>query len=654
VEVVINGKDNTGSAFGSAQSGLAKIGQIAMGILTSQVFTKLAQGVANFAGGVITEAREASLGQAQLNAVLKSTGGVAGVTAEQVNKLANSLQYQSKFTDDAILAGENMLLTFTNIGKDVFPTATQTVLDMSAALGQDATQSAMQLGKALNDPIGGVTALRRVGVQLTDEQEKQVKAFMAVNDIAGAQKIILGELGREFGGSAAAQVTAWDNVKKHVQDMQQTLGEALLPTIDKAGQVMNDVLANPKVQQALSDLTKWLGDNLPKALDTVIGVFGKFGTAGDGIMKFIQPFIPALRSIMSTFDAMKPTITAVGVVLFDKLKKTGDELAARVFPFLVAQVKKFSLWFAQNRPLIENFIIVVGKAFAWLANAVAKFWTVVEPILGGLFNIILGLAKLIMQVATGDWAGAWETMDLIVQQTITAMGDALVAGLDWIAGLMGGSLAGIKAQWTSNWNAFKLILTQVWNIIKTTVNNGLNAIKAYFSQAWANVISGVRSFGAGLVSAIVGSINSAISGASGALNGFISLGSKIITYIITGLNNAKNSLLDYLKGIISGLVSGLLGGGFSGGTGGIGNIGGGSDNDPSTPWASGTPGWMTVPSGYPNDSYPIRVQSGEEFAVRQKGEKWGGSSTTRNNYFNAHITIYSGKANRGNAMRGLT
>ena len=62
-----------------------------------------------------------------------------------------------------------MLLTFTNIGKDVFPKATETMLDMATAMNSGMTPSAeqlkgvsIQLGKALNDPVEGISALSRV------------------------------------------------------------------------------------------------------------------------------------------------------------------------------------------------------------------------------------------------------------------------------------------------------------------------------------------------------------------------------------------------------------------------------------------------------------------------------------------------------------
>ena len=114
----------------------------------------------------------------QLEARLKSTGYAAGLTAEEIKNMAAELQKVTKYGDETIMQGQNLLLTFTKIGKDVFPRATEVMLDMSTALGQDLKSSAIQLGKALNDPVLGVTALRRVGVQLSKEQEKQVKAFM--------------------------------------------------------------------------------------------------------------------------------------------------------------------------------------------------------------------------------------------------------------------------------------------------------------------------------------------------------------------------------------------------------------------------------------------------------------------------------------------
>lgn len=147
---------------------------------------------------------------AQTNAALKSTGNAAGVTAKEIIDLANAIEMKSGMDDIAIQTGQNLLLTFTNIknrageGNDIFTQTTKIMADMSVALGQDASSSAVQLGKALHDPIQGVTALRRAGVSFTEAQMEQIRVMQESGDLMGAQKLILQELQVEFGGSAEA------------------------------------------------------------------------------------------------------------------------------------------------------------------------------------------------------------------------------------------------------------------------------------------------------------------------------------------------------------------------------------------------------------------------------------------------------------------
>src|SRR6266540_3264380 len=173
----------------------------------------------------------------QTGAVLKSTGGVAGVTAKQVAGLADAISRKSGIDDEAIQSGENMLLTFKAIrneagkGNDIFNQATRTLIDMSTALGQDSSKSAIQLGKALNDPIKGISALRRVGVTFTDQQQKQIAAMVKTGNVMGAQKLILRELNSEFGGSAAAQATASGKMQVAMENLAESIGGVLAPVI---------------------------------------------------------------------------------------------------------------------------------------------------------------------------------------------------------------------------------------------------------------------------------------------------------------------------------------------------------------------------------------------------------------------------------------
>src|SRR6266508_689573 len=133
------------------------------------------------------------------NQVIKTTGGAAKVTAAQVGSLSDAIERKTGVDGDAIQSGANLLLTFTNVrnevgkGNQIFNRSTSLLADMSVALGQDAKASAIQLGKALNDPIKGVTALSKVGVSFTEQQKKQIKTMVDSGNTLGAQKIILAE-----------------------------------------------------------------------------------------------------------------------------------------------------------------------------------------------------------------------------------------------------------------------------------------------------------------------------------------------------------------------------------------------------------------------------------------------------------------------------
>ena len=121
----------------------------------------------------IKAAQEQVRVETQLDAVLKSTGMAAGLNAEQLKDMAEEMQSMTTFGDEAVIGMQNLLLTFTNIGGQggIFERTTKTVLDVSTAMGQDLKSAAVQLGKALNDPIRGVSALGEVGITFSESQK---------------------------------------------------------------------------------------------------------------------------------------------------------------------------------------------------------------------------------------------------------------------------------------------------------------------------------------------------------------------------------------------------------------------------------------------------------------------------------------------------
>ena len=140
----------------------------------------------------------------QLQARIKSTGGAAGFTATQLDAMAQSMQKVTTYGDEATMEMQSMLLTFTQIRGQEFIGAQEAILNVATAMGTDLKSAAVQVGKALNDPILGVSALARSGIQFSEDQKKMIKSLVDTGKHANAQRIILKELEVQFGGSARA------------------------------------------------------------------------------------------------------------------------------------------------------------------------------------------------------------------------------------------------------------------------------------------------------------------------------------------------------------------------------------------------------------------------------------------------------------------
>jgi hypothetical protein len=174
---------------------------------------------------------------AQTASALEATGAGAWTSVKQVDALATSLENLTGTEAESIQQGANLLLTFKNVkneagaGNDIFNQSVVAMTDMARAMGTDASTGAIQLGKALNDPTKGITALTRVGVTFTDEQKAMIKKLQETGDMAGAQKIILAELNSEFGGSGAAYAGTYAGKLELMKHAFGTMSESILSNV---------------------------------------------------------------------------------------------------------------------------------------------------------------------------------------------------------------------------------------------------------------------------------------------------------------------------------------------------------------------------------------------------------------------------------------
>lgn len=245
---------------------------------------------------MLREQNEAIKVGRQTEAVLESTGHAAGLQARDVDRLATSISKKTAIDDEQIQSAENMLLTFTGVrnelgaGNDIFDRATRTIVDMSVAMGTDMNTSAIQLGKALNDPVAGITALTRVGVTFTDQQKEQIRTLVESGQKLEAQKIILAELGKEFGGSAAAAATPLDRLKVSLANTAEELGGRVMPLTERfAGVVIH-------LADAFLAMPDW-------AQDMVLGTLAVSAAAGP-VLKLSSGVISLANGVLTMASNM--------------------------------------------------------------------------------------------------------------------------------------------------------------------------------------------------------------------------------------------------------------------------------------------------------------------------------------------------------------
>lgn len=300
----------------------------------------------------INEIKEAQTGLAQAEAGIRSTGGAANVTAPQIMELGKSIQAYSGYTDDSVVAAEDLLLTFPKVrnevgeGSDIFNRATEATADLARRGFGDLSTNAKALGKALSDPIAGLTALRRSGITFTDAQREQIAGLVESNQLLEAQRIILDEVNREVGGSAEAYGVTLpgklDRAHRSFEDLSESLVTSLEPAISGA-----------------ADAATFLGKH-------------------DGLVKFGLAATAAIGTVVLAGKAVRTYQTTVDTLF------SGGRTASRV---------------AQNTAVAESYNLIAGAAGR---AAVAESAAAGVPVGGAVLNDMAALRGTIGRRSLGN------------------------------------------------------------------------------------------------------------------------------------------------------------------------------------------------------------------------------------------------------------
>lgn len=273
------------------------------------------------------EARKSELRLANIATQMALFGKNTETVTKRLSKYAETISFATGVDDELVRGAEAILLTFSELAKTAdstggaFDRATMAAVDLAAAGFGDLESNAKQLGKALQDPVSGLTALRKAGVTFTEDEKKRIKVLVETNRLLEAQDVVLSAIEKQVGGTAEATASATDKMSARFESVAEELSLALLPAVDEMATALGDWLDSIEGKKAIKDLTDDFRD------------FGTWISGPEGT-KAIGNLITVLQATADAIVFMNDVL-AIAISRWEKflgIKKDYSLPAGRGFP----------------------------------------------------------------------------------------------------------------------------------------------------------------------------------------------------------------------------------------------------------------------------------------------------------------------------------
>jgi hypothetical protein len=331
--------------------------------------------VAAAAGGMIQAGEAAATANARI-AQINESMGLFGNETEKVNErliaYANATARATGVDQNSIKATQAKLLTFGELAKSAdevngaFDRATKAAIDLAAAGFGDAESNAVQLGKALQDPIKGITALAKSGVTFTEQEKEKIKTLVESNRTLEAQEMILKAIETQVGGTAEATANDTDKLKVAFSQVSESIGLILVPILAGLAPILTNIA------------------DLAARNSKVFVIVG-------AVIAGVAGTILALNAAMKVYQAVQLIATVATAAFNAVLAANPITLVIIAIVALVAALVLAYKRFESVRKIVDNVFQFVTKAVKGSVDAIKSYF---ETILGVYKSIFNGIAKL--------------------------------------------------------------------------------------------------------------------------------------------------------------------------------------------------------------------------------------------------------------------
>lgn len=405
LKLLINAKDRASSVFAKLRSNAGKVAGAIVGYFGVRFFKN-----------AIDDAEELQRQVGTLEGIIKSTGGAAGLTADEIVTMSKRLDEQTLGSAKSFRTAASSLLTFKSVSKDSFETTLKLAQDLAAAGFGTLEGNAIQLAKALEDPVLGLSALRRSGVSFTESQKELIKSLVKSGEKAKAQKIILEALTKQVGGAGSGAggglSGAVDLAGKRFTDFKERLGQGMLKPLTQANKLIADFLGRLNNSGGVESFGTRIANVFTRVIQFSQSVVNKIDeiytrlTDSGVIATFSEQFGNAWGAIKNLVSTVGDLFTRLFSILADTTSTAtfGDTLGA-VLIKIIEGVTFLVNAFATGLSTIET-------AFHTLAGVGASFFS---AIMQGIANLESGLAKITFGGVSERWAAEAEKSRIIAE-----------------------------------------------------------------------------------------------------------------------------------------------------------------------------------------------------------------------------------------------
>jgi hypothetical protein len=411
-------------------------------------------------------------------AQINESMGLFGDNADTVNKrlidLARTQALATGADVNSIKQTQAKLLTFGELAKTAdtvggaFDRATAAAIDLEAAGFGAAEQQAVALGKALNDPTKGLTALGRSGITFTEAEKEKIAALQESGDLLGAQEILLQAIESQVKGTAAATANTTDRLSQGWLAIKEELAGPVSEAFDKVGGFIAD-----------------------KIIPAVIEFIQKLKEGGSPLEGFTDKVLPLVKSFMELFTAASP----IGLLIKSLLPIVTD-LAQELGPVLKTIIDALV-------PVLKDLGAVIGQTlqtvFTALAPVILKVVQALAPLIVNVLTLIAPLIEALVPVVE-KIIGLFTFLAPIFINIAGIIAQTVIPVVGFLIKVFTGFITNI----TNVGDTFKRVFNGVASFFKGIANTLINIIEGLVNF-WIKAVNGIIS-GINLVAGPIGKI----------------------------------------------------------------------------------------------------------------------------------------------------